>query len=333
MSGRSIFSGSIFGGAVARSLASLLVLVALLPARAAAWCQMTSADARPTVTEPCVLVINHPGSHELEWRRRCTSISLSSGTYGVAATEGRIDEAAFRSVLTRSIATWTTVDCAGSTTGLDVAILAEPDLCSRAAHYRGGRNVHSIMFVDAGWATERLHDPRALAVNYVWHDPATGEILDADIELNEELKDFHVCTLPLCAELHPDPLTGLPRGPDSADADLENTLTHEMGHYFGIAHTPDDPTATMFAEAGIGETTKRDLSGDDMAAICAIYPPGSLAATCDPTPAGGLGLDCAAPPGCACRAAGVSGASGTSAAGAAMALVALVWVARRRPLR
>lgn len=318
--------GSVRGRALAFAFGSLVALTSLAPARASAWCQMTSSDARPTTTEPCVLVSNHPGSYELAWRRRCTSVSLSSAE-GLAATEGRIDDAAFRALFSRSSATWTTVDCAGETTGLDVTMLPETNVCARAAHYRGGRNVHSIIFVADGWSDERMHDPRALAVTYVWHDPATGEILDADMELNEETRDFHVCTLTDCAELHGG------AGPDSADADLENTLTHEMGHYFGIAHTPplDGSDTTMAPVAVGGETLKRDLAPDDSAAICAIYPPGSLSDACDPTPAGGLALDCAPPPGCGCRLVGPPGASSArSAGGVVLALAVLGWVARRR---
>lgn len=286
-----------------------LMSLALLPAPASAWCQMTSSDARPTTSEPCVLVSLHPGSHELAWRRRCTSISFSAAL-GVAATEGRINEDMARVVLGRSISTWTSVDCGGAVSGLEVTILPEANACTRAAHYRGGRNVHTIVFVADGWATERLHDPRALAVTYVWHDPATGEILDADMELNEDTKDFHVCALEACADVVP---------LDSAVVDLENTVTHELGHYFGIAHTPDDREATMFSEAAAGETLKRDLRDDDRAALCGIYvdPPAMpLPATCDPTPAGGLGLDCAPASSCGCSAVGAR----ASSAGAALLL-------------
>lgn len=294
-----------------------LGLAVLAPARAAAWCQMTSSDARPTTDEPCVLAVNHPGSYELSWARRCTSISFSAAL-GVSATEGRIDDAALRAVVARSIATWTSVDCGGAVTGLDVTVLAEENACTRATHYRGGRNVHTVVFVERGWSTERLHDPRALAVTYVWHDPATGEILDADMELNEETKDFHVCATADCADVVP---------LDSAVADLENTVTHELGHYFGIAHTPDDRLATMFAEAVPGETIKRDLADDDRMAMCAMYPPGTLPAACDSTPAGGLGLDCAAPSGCGCRV--VGSRAGAAAPGACLAALALLLASRR----
>jgi MYXO-CTERM domain-containing protein len=224
-----------------------------------------------------------------------------------------------RDVLERSLSTWTSVTCdTGVSTGLSVDVIDEENVCAAPIHYRGGRNVHAVTVVASGWASERGHDTRALAVTYVWHDPSTGEILDADIELNEENKDFHVCALPGCTDVIP---------LDSAVADLENTLTHELGHYFGLAHTPDDDLATMYAEASFGETTKRDLQPDDAEGICAIYPAGSLPDTCDPTPAGGLGLDCTAPPACGCHAPGTGGRAG---AGLGLLAVALVLAIRAR---
>lgn len=296
----------------------MALFVMAMPSQAAAWCQMTTSDARPSTTEPCVLVANHPGSHLLAWRHRCSSISVSSAAPPDAVTSPVITRDTLRTVIGRSIATWTSVDCSGTSTGLDVTVLTEENACTRAVHYRGGRNVHSIVFVGSGWATERMHDARALAVTYVWHDPATGEILDADMELNEELKNFVVCTLPNCADVVP---------LDSSVADLENALTHEMGHYFGLAHTPDDREATMFAEANPGETLKRDLAADDIAGICSIYTTTPLPDACDPTPTGGLGLDCAAPEGCGCHAPGRRGSS--AMAGLGLLGVAL-WITLRR---
>jgi hypothetical protein len=124
----------------------------------------------------------------------------------------------------------------------------------------------------------------------VWHDPASGEIYDADIELNEDNKTFVVC-----------PDAGCGGSVDLNTADLENTLTHEMGHYFGVAHTPDDSNATMWSEASPGETIKRTIEADDNAGLCAIYPPGSLPEACRYTPRGGLGLDARPPASCGCR--------------------------------
>jgi hypothetical protein len=67
--------------------------------------------------------------------------------------------------------------------------------------------------------------------------------------------------------------------PVSADAyDLQSMMTHESGHFLGLAHTPD-MDASMWAYQQDGSTSKRILAVDDMAGICAIYlPNGSRAA-------------------------------------------------------
>jgi MYXO-CTERM domain-containing protein len=61
--------------------------------------------------------------------------------------------------------------------------------------------------------------------------------------------------------------------------DVQNTATHEEGHSIGLAHSLD-PLATMYATAPAGETSKRILSDDDIAAVCTIYPKGAQTATC-----------------------------------------------------
>jgi hypothetical protein len=72
--------------------------------------------------------------------------------------------------------------------------------------------------------------------------------------------------------------------------DLQNTVTHEAGHFVGLAHPCDDagtpscdaplppwesvPYAerTMYPSTTLGETTKRSLSEDDVAGVRAAYP-------------------------------------------------------------
>src|SRR5690606_24022962 len=105
----------------------------------------------------------------------------------------------------------------------------------------------------------------------------TGEILDVDMEINERQGPFAICP--------PEGCPGMER------VDLENVVTHELGHYFGLAHSAD-PDATMYAFSVAGETIKRDLADDDIAGICEIYPPGTPAGECDHQPVGGLVLHC-----------------------------------------
>ena len=133
------------------------------------------------------------------------------------------------------------------------------------------------------------------------------------------------------------------------DMDLQNALTHELGHLIGLDHTcfdplssmtgvrpddnagqpvPDCATATpevqattMFPSAMPGDTQKRTLAPDDLNAVCTIY------SINDPPPPPGTGVN----GGCAgCAAAGGAGDLG---APATFALLAAALIARRRRAR
>ena len=102
-------------------------------------------------------------------------------------------------------------------------------------------------------------------------------------------------------------------------ADLENTLTHELGHVQGLAHTcwdhvsatppldnngnpipdcdgpvpPAITMTTMFPSSVPGETSKRMLSDDDVRGICEVYPSSKAPPACYQVVEGG----CQATPG------------------------------------
>jgi hypothetical protein len=146
---------------------------------------------------------------------------------------------------------------------------------------------------------EMCFSAQAAAITTVFYNAAPGkagdgQIVDADIELNAI--DYTFANLPSNVT---------PRNGTQV-ADLENTLTHELGHFQGLDHTCWDPsaemrqpldnggnpvpacadvlahrvstdeynlitTATMFAYAQPGETSKRMPKADDIQAICEIY--------------------------------------------------------------
>jgi hypothetical protein len=63
--------------------------------------------------------------------------------------------------------------------------------------------------------------------------------------------------------------------------DVQNTATHEFGHFLGLAHPPVE-AATMYAYAPPGQTSKRILNQDDINGICDIYPLNAQTAWCVP---------------------------------------------------
>ncbi len=123
-------------------------------------------------------------------------------------------------------------------------------------------NGNLVLFAEDGWPNA----PRVQALTSVTYRVSNGEIVDADIHVNAQY--FNVGEI-------------VPGSPDPALMDLQNTLTHEVGHFLGLDHTEEATftgvsgewrEATMFASAELGESKKRSLESDDINGICAIYP-------------------------------------------------------------
>jgi hypothetical protein len=137
-----------------------------------------------------------------------------------------------------------------------------------------------------------------LALTTTTLDTATGEIVDADVELNGWNGNtgapqdgsagwYYTCgTGTTCA----DP----PYTQSSCTwTSVQNTMTHEVGHVIGLDHTcvgsyppPYNacPASVMAATAAHGDLSRLTLGADDVNAICSIYPAGQATVTCVPPP-------------------------------------------------
>jgi MYXO-CTERM domain-containing protein len=214
-------------------------------------------------------------------------------------TFSQLTGAEITSAATGAAAAWSAG--ANPCTFIELAVTVASGPTARAGN--DARN--SIIFRGSSWC--RLdptgacdptiaYDPAALALTSVSARMSTGAIIDADIEINA----FHFQWADGVA--HPE-LTGR--------HDLQNALTHEIGHVLGLDHScsitlpppndhtgqpvPDCATATasvrattMFPSANPGDVEKRTLEPDDRAGVCGIYP--AAATPCPP------GADCTCPP-------------------------------------
>jgi len=155
------------------------------------------------------------------------------------------------------------------------------------------------------------HSPATIGVTTTTFSNRTGEIFDADIEMNGAYFDFSTVDMPVCPRSGP---TTQP--PTCVATDIENTLVHEIGHVIGLDHVLNLPSATMYLSAQYGETDKRTLEEDDIEGVCSIYPAGAPTVTCVQEEVDAKG-------GCACS-------SAPDSAWWLGALWALVLVRRRR---
>ena len=109
---------------------------------------------------------------------------------------------------------------------------------------------------------------------------STGELVDADVEMN-------------AASANPTLVDSPPCSPGSISTscvanDVQNAATHEMGHFLGLAHSPD-PSSTMYASEPLGETSKRVLDSGSKQFVCDVYPSGQPSQDCSSSGGGGGG--------------------------------------------
>ncbi len=173
-----------------------------------------------------------------------------------------------------------------------------------------GKNENVIVWRTDHWGNDQIdYDPQALALTTLTYvsdegNDQDGRILDADIEFNGVTRHF---------------TTDPSANPNSYD--IQNDLTHELGHVLGLDHTcydgwfderPKDDQgnpipdcspasllpdsirqATMYPYSQPDETDKRSLEQDDIDGICGIYPSDRKAGACQ-------AVDLT-PKGCGCR--------------------------------
>ena len=291
----------------ARSVAALAVLLAVVgaPRIASAWCRTTtSSDFVATPAKPCDL-----SGTPLWWHSRCVGFAVNKD----ASTQ--IDLPTARAVVQQQLDLWTSVDCpadpvacsggGAGTPSMKVTDLG-PTTVHAAAYNAKGGNENVILFWDTTWP-----HPDAdvtLALTTVTYSVTSGEIYDADIEVNS-----NPTSNPLAAA---DPL--------GDRYDFQSIVAHESGHLLGLSHTqPANTDATMSSKYRRGDTFMRTRSADDACGICAVYPP-KRAAVCDTTEPGGTVKS-----GCHCALAG-GRASGADVSFGAAALALAIGVARRR---
>ena len=126
--------------------------------------------------------------------------------------------------------------------------------------YNGGLEVdqNHIVFVKQSWVTHvPFQHENAIAVTSLTFDQGTGELLDADMLLNNDLYSFADC------EDAPEEWLDY--------QDLFYVVLHEIGHMTGLGHSGDD-LSVMFVQKSIcAEEPLHHLTPDDIEGFLSFY--------------------------------------------------------------
>ncbi len=239
----------------------------------------------------------------LFWPNSCVSFDVQQdGSKKLGISADTLD-----AIATKAFAQWMNADCGG---GLHPSIKVMdmgPIACAKPEYNKDQPNANVITFHDDTWEYTNTVD--TLALTTVFFDGDTGEIYDANIEINSNQYDFADGDM------------------GGAALDLNAVLTHEAGHFLGLSHT-DLATATMFGSYNEDMTT---LEQDDEDGICASLPPARTTASDSCTPRHGFSGDCGSPSkGCCSTAVGSTGSSNQTLALLAFGFGFCAWRGRKR---
>lgn len=258
----------------ARLSAALLFASCLgVAPRALAYCQTTTCLPSVTCQENpeqcCEWDRNGCDTNGIviTWPSACASYAIfedGSPLRGITAAQlsDTVDEA---------FSSWTHASCGSSTPSISFQNFGLSE-CDKVEvnSVNSGPNANVWMFRDETWPHADLDESgssvnaSALALTTVTFNWKTGELLDADVELNSAQGDFTI-------------------GDDAVFIDLLAIATHEAGHFLGLDHT-NDTTATMAPGYVPHTIDQRTLAADDELAICRSYPKGrkTSGTSCDP---------------------------------------------------
>jgi hypothetical protein len=273
--------------------------LASLP-EAKAFCRTTTCAAKSASAE-CNLRLNEldelaperdfagclAHGEPLYWEQPCVSFSVHREGSQVLS----LDYEQVNPIIEKAFNAWPNAWCGSGFPSIAVENFG-PLECERREFNPTGPNANGVLFRDESWP----HDVRAIALTTVSFDPITGRIFGADMEINTVIF------------------------PDLSEVSLEYVVTHEAGQFYGLDHSLE-PGAVMDPGYSVPGSEERIapplLSEDDIAAICAAYPPDrEIRGQCQPAPEHGYAVDCGG---------NVFGTCGVAAGGSRRAENSAIW--------
>lgn len=240
-------------GVLRRSLVALtsLLFVLGLAIQAHAFCRQNACRDNPETGRLCgrdeVGCINEGVT--LYYSTPCLSFGVARGAGAVL----EFSDQEFEAIVSEAFRAWKSVDCGGGQPpGFEVQSVGTIDVDGNFfCESEVGANL-SVWTSVSQWTYKR----DALGYTSSMYAIETGEVFDADVELNLEK---------VRAEFPKERWRQV----------LLSVMTHEAGHFLGIGHSTDS-RAVMAGAYSDFDLLNRRLTDDDVQAICTIYPPAAL---------------------------------------------------------
>jgi hypothetical protein len=218
-------------------------------------CELGESSLKPCARDKnnCVTEGN-----PLHWANSCLTYSVQVD----GSPKSKLDADQVQAFVEQAFSAWKAARCPGGGSPRFEVQFRSYVSCNRqeAVCDDPSRNANVVMFHDSGWRD----GSGRIGVTTPTGGTKSGLIVDADIEINAQ--DFSFASDP----------SGM------MSTSLLYVLTHEIGHFLGLAHTQVSGSV-MYEDLQSVPFSRNLIGADDAAAICAAYPPGPK-------------LSCGAPP-------------------------------------
>jgi hypothetical protein len=251
--------------------------------------------------EAFVRTLHVGNNNPVFWQESCVPFTIYLNGFERPSDKSNMSLADIIKSVTEAAHAWSTdaVTCpGGGAPDLELVPMLAPTSAPPPAAAYDARN--SVIFRTDNWSKSgkpaTVDNPDyasgALALTTVTSD-SSGRILDVDVEINA------VSVPGLWTNLDPG-VVPVQQKPEVDSYDLQDALTHEFGHFIGLAHTCFNPdrdkmrlkddagqdvpqcgdasppaamNAVMYYQVNPNEVSKRVLSPDDIRAVCTVYAP------------------------------------------------------------
>ena len=206
----------------------------------------------------------------LHWASSCVSFDLQSSGSPLRGID--YDDA--HGAIIAGFEQWLHADC-GDGRGPSISISDYgPVECRQAEYNQDSPNANIFMFRDDDWPYENAID--TLALTTLIFNAGTGEIYDADVEVNTNQSPMSIGNI------------------KATDIDFDSVITHEIGHFLGLSHS-DAQGSTMRPSYAPGQTSMSSIEYDDVEGVCTALPPERRTTTDSCEPRHGFASECALP--------------------------------------